>query len=208
MIIYWLSSCTSIKSQYADTSLNEPNTGYTIGQIETVELKLAREVCIRGMYSPCDGGWDLPFRSYPAFVKLNPEGFINSYNDTVYLLADPIVYDTLRKRGTKCMATWLLDSLPLGKITEYNTINYYVPGFKKKVRRIIKRQKFNIYFNGYISYALFKMKFQRVYGGKFVLILPALDKKSKDMSMTKICDVFFITDIESIQPIDKEAYFK
>ena len=69
-------------------------------KVEEREMNLARELCAQGSLSSfCDDGNDQPYRSYPAFVHLNFENFMCSYDSIVYLFATPSIWDIETDRG-------------------------------------------------------------------------------------------------------------
>jgi hypothetical protein len=165
------------------------------GNIEIRELTLAREECQKGMFSFCEGGFDDYFRNYPAFVQLNSDNFIHSYDGIVFLFPQPYIIDSLKKRGDKYYTPWELDKL----FTQYNNepIKFYTnKKYMKRVNKLIKENNLKVKFEGYFSYNLYEMKFKCIYGGNRTLLIPnTIGKKSESVMKEKNCRIYYIIDI-------------
>ena len=204
MVILWLTSCRLEKQNYSNYASVTLNRFDTIGQIKIQEVKLAREICSDYNYSPfCDGSYDQQYRSYPFFVKLNVSDFIHSYDDTVYVLVTQNATDTLKSRGLEFIFPWTMDSLFIGKVSEYNTINYVVSNkWKNQVNTQLRKSNTNKTFNGILSFSLYRMKLKCVYGGRRYIIIPNFEHSP--LHLLKVSNIYYIIDIKSIQPIRKE----
>ncbi len=204
---FFLLSCNVHKTNISQTALLTENKVIG-GNIETKELNLARENCPIGVFSFCDGGYDDFFRSYPAFVQLDLENFISSYDKSVYLFPTPLILDTLKKRNEKFSLPWDLDSLFQNKSNDINTVKFYTSNkYLKKVKKEIKKNNLNIEFDGYFEYTLYKIKFKCVFGGKRILLIPNIKGNNSQGTMKdKICNVYYITEIIDIVPISKSDY--
>jgi hypothetical protein len=208
MMLIWILGCKLSNKIHFSNSLSFVTID-TTGQVEIKELNLAREVCPEGSLSNfCYDGFEQPYRSYPFFVHLNFENFMRSYDSTVYILAIPRVLDTFVNRGVSFRQPWDLDTLFKNTVTELNTVSFKVPNsYKRKINRYQKKFKSKKGFDGTLSYSLYKMKIECVYGGKRTLIVPEIERKKSEGIITyKFCDVYYITDIISIQPITKIEY--
>lgn len=176
-------------------------------KVEEREMNLARELCAQGSLSSfCDDGNDQPYRSYPAFVHLNFENFMCSYDSIVYLFATPSICDSLEKMRQNFRFPWELDDLFIGTNFIDNTVSFETPNsYKHKINRYQRKIKSKKVFDGTFSYALYRMKFECVYEGNINLIIP--DTESKGFSI-RICKVYYITNIQKIRPITKEQYLE
>jgi hypothetical protein len=175
-----------------------------IGEIETKDMELAREDCSQGYFTFCDGGYDDYFRNYPAFVQLNFENFIQSYDSSIFLFAPPNILDTLRSRNEKFSLPWDMDDIFEKNLSKSNSIKFYTSNiYKKRVRRVSKQNKLTINFDGYFSYYLYSIRFQSVYGGKRIMLIPntCASKSDNRIMKEKECDIYYIVDIINVLPI-------
>jgi hypothetical protein len=202
ILIVFSMSCR-INRQNIKTGNNVEKKEYKLG--DTIKLDsfiLARENCSELVYSFCSSGYDDYIRPYPALVKLNLENFIKSYDEEVFLFTNFTLSDSLKKNRIDFKPPWELDELFVNYKNE--PVKFFTnTKYKKKVKKEIQRNNLDIEFDGYFSYNLYEIKFYYFYGGKKELFLPNIyGKKSESNLILKNCDIFYITNIISIKPIN------
>jgi hypothetical protein len=175
----------------------------TLGEVVSKEIVLAREGCGSiPYYSFCDDGHDQVYRR-PAFVKLNTIDFMSSYENEVFLLDIPPLLQSISYKDYKFDFPWEMDSFFLRNDSDFNQMNFkYGNEFKRKKNRLQRWFKSDLRYNGILTYYLYSIRFDCVYGGKRKLFLPM---SSSQTNPFKVCDVYYITKIHSATPLAKSV---
>ena len=169
----------------------------TIGQVETKELVLAREVCMPEIFDMfCYN------RVSPYFVHLNFDDFLLSYDSFIYTAQ--LTKSIVNKRDSldfEYSGSWVLDTLFNHKKDDFNIIKFKVPNhYFRRVNRYAKKN-YNNTFDGTAKYALYKLKFQCVYVGQQTIFISNMKRKKSKRENYILSRVYFITKIIDYKPI-------
>jgi len=169
---------------------------------EEREVIIAREYCLDTNFSMCAMGW----RVTPFMLNFKTKNIAACYLDTLFVLMPYFMEDTSQHLVIDLVNFSMLNDTLDAMITDKAFLYRFMVKnrYKKKIRSYMKRSRLNINFDGFLYYAIYKLRVEYLVGHQQEVILPDLDlhEASKDaLIISETRNINFITAIKSIELI-------